>query len=307
MKVKKLQIGDTIGFICPSSKMDFDSKRVEKLEEIINGLGYKIKYGKSCSTSYGYLGGTDLERTQDINEMFQDPEVDAIICMLGGYGASRIVDKIDYDIIRNNPKLFVGFSDITVLLNAFNQKANLQTIHGQMGIFLTKDNIDDISLADFKNLLTKDLSNRVIKDNNIKVITGGIAEGEIVGGNLTLIVNLIGSEFDIDFKNKIVFIEEVNEKPRTVDRMFAQLRLSGKLKQARAFIFGHFTNCNPEDNNQTVDELIDEYFKGLNVPVITNFPSGHDFPFYNIPIGINSRLNTEEKELKILGEIYEKN
>jgi muramoyltetrapeptide carboxypeptidase len=307
MKVKKLVQGDTIGFICPSTKMDMGSDRIPRLETIINKLGYKIKYGLSCNASEGYLAGTDELRVNDIHEMFLDPEIKAIICMKGGYGASRIVDKIDYQIIKDNPKLFMGFSDITVLLNNFSKYASLPTIHGQVGIFLGRENIDEISLNDFTRLLSEDMSGRLFHNNEARCLNPGIASGKIVGGNLTLITNLIGSKYDIDFHDNIVFIEEVDEHPYKIDRMLAQLRLSGKLSQAKGFIFGHFTNCETPDNTQTVEQLINEYFKNLNVPLITNFASGHEFPFLNIPIGVEAVLNADKKELKIIGEIYEKN
>jgi len=307
MKVKKIFPGDIIGFICPSTKMDMESSRIPRLESIIEKLGYKIKYGSSCYASEGYLAGTDDLRVNDIHEMFLDPEIKAIICMKGGYGASRIVDKIDYQIIEKNPKLFMGFSDITVLLNNFSKYANLPTIHGQVGIFLGREDIDDVSLNDFKKLLNEDMSGRLFHNSEARCLNSGIAKGKIVGGNLTLITNLVGSMYDIDFKDNIVFIEEVDEQPYKIDRMFAQLRLSGKLSQAKGFIFGHFTNCDTPDNTQTVEQLINEYFNNINVPVITNFASGHEFPFFNIPIGLESIMDADKREIKIIGEIYEKN
>ena len=307
MRVKKVQIGDIIGFICPSGKMDMTSPRIAKLEAIIKGMGFDVKYGRSCYGDNGYLAGTDEERCNDIQEMFLDKDIKAIICMKGGYGASRIVDMIDYEIIKNNPKLFMGFSDITVLLNAFYQKASLPTVHGQVGIFLGRNDMDQISLDDFQKLLREDFMGRTFHNSDCKTLVGGTARGIIVGGNLSLIANLVGTEYDIDFHDKIVFIEEVDEDPYRIDRMFAQLRLSGKLNQAKAFIFGHFTNCESTDNTQTVEDLINEYFMDLHVPVITHFASGHQFPFLNIPIGLEAEINADICEIKILGELYEKN
>ena len=307
MRIKKLQINDTIGFICPSTKMDMNSPRVIKLEKIVKALGYQIKYGKSCYAACGYLAGSDDERVNDIHEMFVDQDIKAIICMKGGFGASRIVDRIDYNIIKNNPKLFMGFSDITVLLNNIYAKANLPTIHGQMGIFLGRSDIDDISIIDFKDILTKDTFGRVLTSPNAHPLKGGIANGKLVGGNLTLITNLIGTDYDIDFNDKLVFIEEVDEAPYRIDRMFAHLRLSGKLNSAKGFIIGHFTNCESTDNTQTVDDILSEYLSDLQVPVITKFASGHEFPFLNIPIGVEAILDADKCEIKINGELYENN
>lgn len=308
MRVKRLVNGDTIAFICPSFKCQMNTSRIKNLEDVIASLGYKIKYGRSCYLTNGYLAGSDEERIQDLEDAFKDEEVKAIICLKGGYGASRIVDKIDYHVIKKNPKIFMGFSDITVLLNAFYQKASLPTIHGQLGIFLGRDDIDDVSINDFKDLLSLSFKNRELTSSNIKSLYDGVCTGTLVGGNLSLITNLIGTPYDIDFLDKIVFIEEVDEEPYRVDRMFAQLRLSGKLEQAKGFIFGHFTNCTSEHKEyQTITELISEYFMNLKKPILMNFPSGHDFPFLNIPIGLQVELDTINKKLKILEEYYEKN
>ncbi|MFA5542889.1 MAG: LD-carboxypeptidase, partial [Bacilli bacterium] len=200
MKVNKLKPGDTIGFLIPSSKFNMDDSRIKNLEKHLNDFGLKIKYGKTCSSSYGYLAGTDQERISDIEEMFSDPNISAIVCMKGGYGAGRIVDKIDYEIIKNNPKLFIGFSDITIFLNCIYQKTSIPTIHGLVGIFLGHPNIDSFSVNDFKTLLFENTKGRILKNpnDNCKTLVGGVSEGVLVGGNIMLVTNLIGSDYDID-------------------------------------------------------------------------------------------------------------
>jgi|SRR5690554_1214142 len=308
MKVKKLKALDTIGFICPSFACDMDTDRIRNLEKIISNLGYKVKFGESCYKSHGYLAGTDKERVNDLETMFADKEIKAIICLKGGYGASRIVDLIDYNLIKHNPKIFMGFSDITVLLNAIYQKTGLATIHGQLGIYLGCNDIDLVSLDDFKVLLNDGFKNRVLSSANIKVLNEGIVSGVMVGGNLSLITNLIGTSYDIDFKEKIVFIEEVDESPYRVDRMFAQLRLSGKILEAKGLVFGYFSGCNSDEKDeQTIEELIEEYFKDSNVPVLYDFPSGHNLPFINLPIGLEVEVNTYNKEIKVKEGYYEEN
>ena len=308
MKVKKLVKGDTIGLICPSYKGDMTSPRIAPFEAEIAKLGFKVKYGLSCYASEGYLAGSDEERVKDLENMFLDNDIKAIMCLKGGYGASRIVDRINYDIIKNNPKLFMGFSDITVLLNSFYQKADLPCIHGLVGIFLGHPNIDEASLADFKALMTEDFKGRILKNplNDAITINTGIVQGKLVGGNLSLITNLIGTPYEIDFKNRIVFIEEVEEEPYRIDRMLSQLRLSGKLDDAIGIVFGQFTDCTSKEkpNTQTYDDLINEYCRDLTIPIMKNFSSGHDFPFINLPIGLEVELNCNNKEIKILEEIY---
>lgn len=303
LKVNKLKKNDTIGFIIPSSYNS--ANRFERLEEIIKNLGLNVKYGKTIKAKSGYLAGSDQERIDDIHNMFLDEEVKAIICLKGGFGATRIIDKIDYEIVKNNPKLFMGFSDITALLNNFYKYSGLPTVHGLVGNFLASSQCDEFSMRDFEELLSKNTKGRILKGNEkTQTLVKGICEGEIVGGNLCLISDLFGTDYEIDFKDKIVLIEEVEEPPYNIDRMFAQLRLGKNIYQAKGFIFGHFTDCIDDANNNTYENLIKEYFGGLDVPVIYNFPTGHEFPFINVPIGLKARLDSENKQIEILEELY---
>lgn len=305
MKVYQLKENDTIGIICPSSKIDKPSARLDAGIKILSSWGYKLKFGPTCDAEDGYLAGSDELRASDIEAMFLDSSVKAILCLKGGYGASRIIDKIDFNIMKNNPKLFIGFSDITVLLNNFYKFAALPTIHGQVLTFIGSPDQDEFSLNDFKTLLFSKQKGRVLY-HPAKTLVPGIIEGKIVGGNLSLIANLVGSDYEIDCEDKILFIEEVNEAPYKVDKMLAQLRLSKTLDKAKGFIIGHFTNCeNKDPNKRDVAYLIEEYFTPLNKPTITNFASGHEFPFINIPIGLNVKMNASLQTIEILEELYE--
>ena len=237
--------------------------------------------------------------------MFLNPEVKAILCLKGGFGASRIIDKIDYNLIKNNPKLLIGFSDVTALLNNFYKYANLPTVHGLVGNFLASKYCDDFSKQDFKDLLFENTKGRILKGNdNTKTLVEGITEAELVGGNLCLISDLYGTDYEVDFENKIVLIEEVEEPPYNIDRMFAQLRLGKNIYKAKGFVFGHFTDCIDSENDNTYENLIKEYFGNLDVPVIYNFPTGHEFPFINVPIGLKVRLDANKKQIEILEEMY---
>lgn len=303
LKVQKLKKGDTIGIIIASSCNRVD--RFKELEDYISNLGFNILYGKTVYLKSGYLAGSDEERIQDIHDMFLNPEVKAILCLKGGFGASRIIDKIDYNLIKNNPKLLIGFSDVTALLNNFYKYANLPTVHGLVGNFLASKYCDDFSKQDFKDLLFENTKGRILKGNdNTKTLVEGITEAELVGGNLCLISDLYGTDYEVDFENKIVLIEEVEEPPYNIDRMFAQLRLGKNIYKAKGFVFGHFTDCIDSENDNTYDNLIKEYFGNLDVPVIYNFPTGHEFPFINVPIGLKVRLDANKKQIEILEEMY---
>ncbi|HOH18697.1 MAG TPA: LD-carboxypeptidase, partial [Bacilli bacterium] len=255
----------------------------------------------------GYLAGSDELRTSDLHEMFLDEEVKAILCLKGGYGCSRLVDKLDYELIKQHPKLLIGFSDITVLINAIYQQTGLPMMHGAVGIYLGSPSFDASSLDDFAHMLFSPQLGRVLKNPHDDAITlnPGLSSGVLVGGNLSLIAALQGTAWDIPFKNKIVLIEDVDEAPYRLDRFFASLRLSGKLREAVGFVFGYFTGCEPKDPSVwDVNELIDQYFKPLGVPVVKNFASGHNYPFLNLPIGLQVELNADTKTITILEELY---
>lgn len=307
LKVHRIKKGDTIGLICPSSYLrPNQEERITKACEILLHLGYNVKFGKTRYLKDGYLAGSDQERIEDIERMFLDKDVQAVLCIKGGFGASRIVDKINYELIKENPKLFIGFSDITAFLNNIYKYSNLPTVHGQVAVFLASSKCDDLSLNDFSNLLSKKTKGRVLAGSKYtKTLNEGTVVGEVVGGNLCLISDLYGTSYEIDFEDKIVLIEEVEEEPYNIDRMFAQLRLGKSLNKAKGFIFGHFTDCIDSENANTYTNLIKEYFKDLNVPIIYNFPTGHDFPFLNIPIGLKVELDATNKKITILEELYE--
>lgn len=303
-KPKKLKFGDTIGLIAPSSPTS-TFERVEMAKEKIIQMGFKVKMGKSPYERYGYLSGTDKIRAEDINNMFADPEVNGIICLRGGYGTPRILDLIDYEIIRKNPKVFLGYSDITALHIVFNQIANLVTFHGPM---VSSDMLGEFSEftknSVFKTLMDSEVIGLIENPlgYEIETLQGGKAEGTAIGGNLSLISSTIGTAFEIDTKGKILFIEEIGEEPYRIDRMLNQLRLAGKLNDAIGIIFGDFNNCVPSDLNQSLglEEVINDFIRPLKIPIISNFRAGHCEPQITIPFGIKISLDADNKKIRVL-------
>lgn len=303
IKPKVLRFGDTVGIIAPASPTT--DGNIKKVEKKLTDMGFKVKMGKSVYERYGYLSGNDAVRAEDINSMFKDKEIDGIICIRGGYGTPRILDLIDYEIIKENPKVFVGYSDITALHIAFNQIAGLVTFHGPMAASDMVRNFSDFSKDHLLKAIMDDeplggISNP--EGEEIITINGGIGEGEIIGGNLSLIVDTIGTPYEIDVKGKILFIEEVGEEPYNIDRMFNQLRLSGKLSEAEAIILGDFNKCDPEkpDESLTLEQVINDHIKPLGKPTIYNLQAGHCQPMVTIPFGVRARLDADNKELTIL-------
>lgn len=308
IKPDRIKIGDTIGIISPSSPVKKE-KVQEAYKQIIN-MGFKVKMGKSPYEEYGYLSGTDEIRANDINEMFRDEKVSGILCTRGGYGTPRILPLLDYDAIKKSPKVFVGYSDITALHIAFNQIAGLVTYHGPMAVSDMIRGFDNFSKEGLFNLIMNREPFYNIKnplDQEIITINGGIAEGVIIGGNLSLIVNTIGTPYEIDVRGKILFIEEIGEDPYKIDRMFNQLRLSGKLQEANGIILGDFNNCkskNPKES-LTLKEVINDQIKPIEKPTIYNLKSGHCNPMITLPLGVKARLDGDKKELLILENCVE--
>lgn len=306
IKPPQLKKGDKVIFICPSSPIEISSSRVQDAIKYLENLGLEVVLGNSCYHKDSYLAGSDEIRLQDLMEAFLRKDIQGIFCLKGGYGATRIVDKIDYKIIHDNPKLLMGFSDITVLLNAINQRANLVTAHGLVGIFMSHPNCDQFSRENFENFLFGSLKDQIFTSPNgeWQLINEGVVNGELVGGNLSLISSLLGTKYDIDFKEKIVFIEDVNESPYRLDRMFSSLRLAGKLDQAKGFILGTFSGCEMEADGKTYSDVIKDYFSKSDKPTIFNFACGHGFPFINLPIGLEVEFNASQGSVQILENLF---
>lgn len=302
-KAKALKKGDTIGLIAPSSPTSIEN--VEKAKKTIIDMGFNVKMGNSPYENYGYLSGIDRIRANDIEEMFKDHGVDGIICLRGGYGTTRILDDIDYNIIRENPKVFVGYSDITALHIAFNQIADLVTFHGPM---VTSDMIgkfDSFSKESLlENITNVEVSGKIEnpEGQEISGINEGIAEGSIIGGNLSLIAATIGTPYEVDLKDKILFIEEIGEEPYKIDRMLNQMRLAGKFEETNGIILGDFKNCECKKHSEslTLERLIVEHIKPSKKPILFNLKSGHCIPMVTLPFGVRVRVDSKKNEIEIL-------
>ncbi|MBZ2174487.1 LD-carboxypeptidase [Schnuerera sp. xch1] len=304
IRPKSLKFGDNIGIIAPASPTTKD--KVERVYNKLIEMGFKVIMGKSCYHNYGYLAGLDNLRAEDLNNMFKDKKVDGIICLRGGYGTPRILDLLDYELIKNNPKVFIGYSDITALHIVFNQISHLVTFHGPMAASDIIGEFSEFSKKSLYNCILKGEFKSSIKNHSEEIITinNGIAEGPIIGGNLSLITSTIGTDYEIDTKGKILFIEEVGEEPYKIDRMLTQLRLSKKLQEAEGIILGNFNNCIPEssdyDDSLTLEQVIDNIIKPLKKPTIFNLQAGHCEPVITIPFGVKTKLDADNKELIIL-------
>ena len=302
---KKLKFGDTLGFIAPSGAVRTEGA-IERAVQETERMGFKVKLGESAGKKYGYLSGTDELRARDINAMFADDEVDAIVCLRGGYGAMRLMDKIDYDLIARHPKIFVGFSDITALHIALLNRCGLATFHGPMAAANWAGKpLDDFSRDSmYRSLMNAvpagELSNP--PEYPRQMVNPGQAEGLLVGGNLMLIASSLGTPWEIDTKGRIIFIEEVGERTYCVDRMLTQLRLAGKFDECAGVVFGDFADCPVEypEFGLTLEEIIREVVAPCGKPIFTGLRCGHCTPKLTLPFGVKCRMDAEKCTLTVL-------
>jgi len=306
MKIPRgLRPGDRVGLIAPASPVGRED--IERAKEAVEDLGLKLRLGESVYKSYGYLAGRDEERARDLNRMFEDESIDGIICLRGGYGSSRILDLIDYDMIRDNPKVFVGYSDITAIHLALNQKSRLVSYHGPMAASDLGRSPSDYTLENFKNMVFDLGYNTILKNpegEEVITINEGIVEGELIGGNLSLLASSIGTDYELDTRDKIILIEEVGEDPYAIDRMLTQLRLSGKFDEARGLILGDFRDCRASkeeyDEQLPLLKVFEDILGDLDLPCIYNLKLGHCEPVLTIPFGIELRLNANKGYVELL-------
>ena len=309
IKPKRLQPGMTVGLVSPASNAP-ENEDISSSLDFVRSLGFTVKAAPNLFSRNQYLAGTDRQRAQDLNSFFVDPEIDGIFCTRGGYGAPRILPYLDYESIAANPKVFMGYSDITALLNAIQVKTGLVTYHGPMAF----ENFTDYTYEQFQRVIQnpEDLAQigsppefelgpgRVERENRLTTISSGVAEGRLVGGNLSLLVTLLGTEYEPDFKGSILFLEDVYEPPYSIDRMLTHLWLAGKLEQVSGIAFGKFTNASYGSNTFSVEEVIRSRCGNLGVPVLKGLMIGHTEDQTVVPIGIPARLDADQGQLSLL-------
>ncbi|MBU6080083.1 MULTISPECIES: S66 peptidase family protein [Allobacillus] len=299
MLPKPLKHGDTVGVIAPASPPNIENYK--KSIAFIESFGLSIQEGKHLKNVHGYLAGTDDERLEDLHDMFADDSIKGIIFAGGGYGTARIAHRLDYELIKKNPKIFWGYSDLTYLHTAIRQETGLVTFHGPMlASDVGKEDFHPLSKKQFNQLFEPTF---LVYDESIaplEVIAEGKAEGEIVGGNLTLIASSLGGQYELDTKGKLLLIEDVDEEPYRIDGYLAQLMHAGKLEEAAGIIVGDFNNAVPTRNpSLSLETVLDDYFRQLGKPVMKGFQIGHCQPHFAIPLGTRARLSTESKTLTI--------
>jgi muramoyltetrapeptide carboxypeptidase len=310
IKPKALKPGDTVGLITPSTEV-IDPDRLALAAKTLKYFGLRVKMGNNVGKrSVNYTSSVNA-RLDDLHAMFSDQAVDAVFAVRGGYGSGHLLDKIDYSLIRKNPKIFLGYSDITALHLAIYKRAGVVTFHGPVAISA----YTDYTQASFRKALFQGKpigkltnpseGNQLRPDHNLRTVKGGKASGQLIGGNLSLIAATMGTEFEIDTRGKIFFIEDVDEQPYSLDRMLTQLRLAGKLDSAAGIIFGECADCRPRDykpsfaSPYSLGEVVDNILGGLKIPVLYGLTIGHTEDQLTLPIGVKATLDTDNGYLEI--------
>ncbi|WP_166423525.1 LD-carboxypeptidase [Paraglaciecola sp. 20A4] len=309
LKPKRLQAGQTIGLIAPSSNT-WEDQEIYFAMDIIRSFGFKVKSAEHLFTRTAYLAGSDQDRASDVNAMFGDNSVDAIFCLRGGYGSPRILPYLDYELIRNNPKVFLGYSDVTALLNAIYARSQIMTFHGP----IAKQSFTDYTLAQFKKVLFDPKSHSVLAapppfeivegqaelENRLTTVNKGKASGVLIGGNLSLMVKLVGSPYEPDFTDKILFLEDVEEAPYRIDGMLTHLKIAGRLDKIAGLVFGKCTDCEVGSGPSfSVEHVLNDRLGDLGVPVLSGVMIGHIEDMATVPIGAMATLDATNQKLTL--------
>ncbi len=291
MRPTKIQQGDTVGILALACKVDFEMLKpaIELMEKV---WGLKIILGESLTSEYHQFAGTDKVRADDFQRMLDNPEIKVIFSARGGYGSSRLLDLVDFTELQKYPKWVVGFSDITAV-HCHIHTFNIESLHATMPKLFLQEGGEE-SLESLRKILFGEILNYKIAPNPMNRI--GLGEGQLIGGNLALLSHIIGSKSDIDYDEKILFLEDINEYLYNIDRMMIQLKHSGKLKNLAGLIVGSFSDCQDNDVpfGKTANEIIEEAVSGYDFPVCYGFPVGHEADNWAMPCGRELRLLVEE-------------
>jgi len=308
IRPKRLKKGDVVGLINPAGAT-FRPERAEITREALAALGLRTRFGEHLFDRRGYLAGRDEDRAADVNSFFADPEVGAILAQEGGWGCNRILPLLDYDLIRNNPKIVMGYSDLTGLILGIHAKTGLVTFHGPMGSSswnaFTTDHATRLLFDGEAISMENRMGNEdrlVQRENRVLNITSGRARGRLVGGNLTVLAAIVGSGYLPDFEGRILFLEDTNEEIYRVDRMLTQLALAGVLGKISGFVFGDCKNCGPGGGygSLTLGEVLDHHVAPLGIPAWYGSMIGHIEDKFTVPLGIEAEIDADAGTIKLL-------
>ncbi|MBE7386168.1 MAG: LD-carboxypeptidase [Leptolyngbya sp. SIO1E4] len=311
IKPPGLKAGDTVGIISPAGAT-FRPEDLDIVMDAVRGLGLVPRPAAHVLDRYGYLAGRDRDRAADINQFFGDPSIAALLPIRGDWGSARILPYLDYDLIRQNPKIIVGFSDLTALLLGITAQTGLITFHGPNGLTAWRpDQTDPFrqvlfegQALTFENVPAAEDSDRLMQVKfRVHTITPGQAQGRLYGGNLSVLSGIVGSPYLPDLNGAILFVEDVGEPIYRIDRMLTQLKLAGILDQLAGFIFGQCTRCGPSGSGYgtlTLEEVWQDHIAPLGIPAWGNAVIGHVEPILTLPLGAEVEIDAEAGRLTMI-------
>ena len=305
----RLARGSRIALVAPAGPL-LERDDLTRADALCRALDYEPVLGTHAGGHYGYCSGTDEERLADLNAALRDPAIDAIWCIRGGYGVTRILDGVDFEALARRPRPVIGYSDITALLAGVTRRAGIVAFHAptarvEMPLFIRRHFglvLTDPAPAGLLEPLPPPPDVLVPHENRVVTIRGGVAEGPLAGGNLTLLQCLIGSPYFPDLDGALLFLEDVNEDLYRIDRMLAHLRMVGALAGVRGVLIGRFTAMKRQitDGALGLDEVLAHYFRPLGVPVAHGFPIGHIADQWTIPVGVRAKLDADARTVELL-------
>lgn len=309
-KPAALKPGDCIGILAPACNVG--DRDIVRAIDWLHQLGYRTKLAPSASAVWGYLAGSDSQRAADVNAFFADDGVQAILCLRGGYGAMRMLDRLDYTMIAQHPKFFIGYSDITALHTALGQRSGLVTIHGPMLTNFLQGGGSYTAAQLVQGLTNTQAPGAVVRPDGkpLQTVVPGRSEGILVGGNLSLLSAMVGTPFALDGRGKLLFIEEIGEPVYRIDRMLQQLWQSGLLQQVNGIVYGDFYQCGEDEDDGIGDfpleDILAYYGRLAGVPVIRGVPAGHAPDHMFLPLGVHAVLaaGADGKASLTLDEAY---
>ena len=310
LKPTRLSFGDTVGVVAPASA-PADPGNIDRALEAVARLGFKPKAAAHLRERLGFLAGHDRQRAGDLMEMFRDKAVKAILCFRGGYGAARLLPLLDYQVIRENPKILVGYSDITSLHGALLAKANLVSFHGPMlNSDLVKTNLPGFTRQSFLRTLMKPVAPGSLcagyKKKTVRVLSAGIASGPLVGGNISILCASLATPYQPPLEGAILFLEDLNEEPYRFDRMLTQLLNAGLLQQVAGIAIGINRNCRDpkaakcKEYRQSLEDVLKDRLLSLKIPIVAGLPFGHVHHNATLPVGARALLDGQQGDLSII-------
>ena len=293
-----LKPGDTVAVVAPAgpiaSRGIFDGG-IAALER----MGFRTRFDDRIFQSCRYLAGRDADRAEELTRAIKDPSVRAIIALRGGYGSARLIPLLDERRVRENCKIFIGFSDITTLHLFFN-KCGWITFHGPMAANAALAEISADCEKHMVSLLTDPGYRPVLQFIQLESWSSGTAEGVLTGGCLSLVAASLGTSYEIETKGKILFLEDTGEPSYRIDRMITHLRLAGKLDSVAGLLLGSFSDCSAQGGDYTIDDVLRDVLSGLNIPILANFPAGHMRENWTLPLGVRARIDADARALHLL-------